>query len=426
MRLSFFEPRPRTQRGRGDFSRPSRRFLGLSASIGKRAVCGAMLSTNGEGLSAALQVEETLAIPLPDFHAERLESATSDAEPGLQLAVHAELVADLTDLFADLCSQLIGRAGANGESIWAIGLGELVVASRERGVAPRCVSLGDAAKLAAATGLAVIDGFPAADLVRRGCGDRLAALPLWLLLARHEAIETNSPRLLLELGRESRLTMLPPFSAAAGEGLLRRIGFARAPGLAALDRLTRALTGDLERYDPGGRLGAQGRLREEWLAPWLEYFASESAPEAISSPRHSANELHDALRSATAALAATLAGRIGSFIGGRFSEVEILLAGGGRRNGLLLRELAARMPAEAVMHPITEFGLRDESLAPATAAILAMFFVDRVAGNLPHLTGADGARVLGRLTPGNPATLRRLLQQMSARTPETSTLRDAI
>jgi anhydro-N-acetylmuramic acid kinase len=339
---------------------------------------------------------------------------------------YAELLADLTDLHVDVCSQLIGRAGLDSDAILAIGLSDWLLESRFRGAAPSAISLCDAARLAAATGLPVIDGFPAADLARRGGGAPLAPLPLWLLLARRNAPDAKPFRLLWELGRQSRFTLLPPFSDAGAESIVRRIRFARGPGLAPIDRLTQQLTAGAERFDPGGRLGAQGRLRDQWLAPWSEFFGNDESIISRDTLPNSPATLHDALRLATHALAATLAERVTNFVGGRFSEVEIVLAGGGRRNGLLLREIIARLPAEAAIHPLTEYGLRDESLSPAVAAILALFFIDRVAGNLPHITGSDASRVLGRLTPGNPATLRRLLLQMSARTPETQKLRDAM
>jgi anhydro-N-acetylmuramic acid kinase len=194
--------------------------------------------------------------------------------------------------------------------------------------------------------------------------------------------------------------------------------------LLAIDRLAQRLTRGAERFDPGGRLGAQGHLREEWIESWLEFF--REAPVARELPHLVDGNLHDALRVATHALAVAVAERLSAFLGPQSAETEIVLVGGGRRNGLLLREIMSRLPADAAIHSVAEIGLRDESLTAASTAILAMLFVDRVAGNLPHLTGAEGSRILGRLTPGASAPFRRLLVEMTSRSPETLTLRDAV
>ena len=75
---------------------------------------------------------------------------------------------------------------------------------------------------------------------------------------------------------------------------------------------------------------------------------------------------------------------------------------------------------------IADLGIDSEALEPACIAILALFHVDQVPANRPEITGAEVARVLGRLTPGSPQSWQRLLAHMGASRPEVRPLRSAL
>ena len=60
------------------------------------------------------------------------------------------------------------------------------------------------------------------------------------------------------------------------------------------------------------------------------------------------------------------------------------------------------------------------------AALLGMFHIDQLPGNLPTLTGARSQRILGRLTPGRPSNWRQLIRAMAQHQPAPMKLKDAI
>lgn len=60
------------------------------------------------------------------------------------------------------------------------------------------------------------------------------------------------------------------------------------------------------------------------------------------------------------------------------------------------------------------------------AATLGLFHIDQLPANLPHLTGADSQRILGRLTPGRPTNWRQLIRAMSQYQPAPMKLKDAV
>ena len=104
---------------------------------------------------------------------------------------------------------------------------------------------------------------------------------------------------------------------------------------------------------------------------------------------------------------------------------RIVVTGGGQHNGMLLREIAARLSPIPVS-PLGKLGITDDALEPACVALLALFHLDQVPGNLSAVTGAEIPRVLGRLTPGSPQSWRRLLHQMAGAEPTIRPLRSAL
>jgi anhydro-N-acetylmuramic acid kinase len=104
---------------------------------------------------------------------------------------------------------------------------------------------------------------------------------------------------------------------------------------------------------------------------------------------------------------------------------ELILTGGGQRNGLLLREIAARFPSVR-LRQLRDLNFADEALDAASVALLARFYVDQVPASTPSISGAQTPRILGRLTPGDPAVWQRLVREMAADQPAMMSLRNAV
>jgi anhydro-N-acetylmuramic acid kinase len=76
----------------------------------------------------------------------------------------------------------------------------------------------------------------------------------------------------------------------------------------------------------------------------------------------------------------------------------LLVCGGGALNGQLMRRLQALLP-QASVQPTDARGLPAMQVEAAAFAWLAQACVTRQAGNLVSVTGAQGPRVLGSITP---------------------------
>jgi anhydro-N-acetylmuramic acid kinase len=77
---------------------------------------------------------------------------------------------------------------------------------------------------------------------------------------------------------------------------------------------------------------------------------------------------------------------------------ELLVCGGGARNGALMARLGALWPGLAVA-ATDSAGLPAQQVEAAAFAWLARRFCERRPGNHPGVTGAAGLRVLGALYP---------------------------
>ena len=97
------------------------------------------------------------------------------------------------------------------------------------------LALCDAARLAESTGMNVVYAFPARDLALGGRGGPITAVAEWMLLRSQ-----LRNRVLLDLGRTTRLTYLPAASTDRAE--TKVVSFEVGPGTAILDMLVERLT----------------------------------------------------------------------------------------------------------------------------------------------------------------------------------------
>jgi anhydro-N-acetylmuramic acid kinase len=104
---------------------------------------------------------------------------------------------------------------------------------------------------------------------------------------------------------------------------------------------------------------------------------------------------------------------------------ELLLSGPGRCHRFLRRALQQRLP-EVRLLSVDDSGIPSEYLPAAAAALLAQLHTDLIPANCSSLTGTRAPRILGRLTPGDPAIWHRLLAQMAESLPQKVPLRNAV
>jgi anhydro-N-acetylmuramic acid kinase len=265
---------------------------------------------------------------------------------------------------------------------------------------------GEAQAIAAALGIPVVSNFRPADMLAGGQGAPLVPLLDYVLFA-----SSKRGRVLQNIGGIANLTAIP-----AGAGADRAIAFDTGPGNMVMDALAQELFA--KPFDRNGGLAAEGAV----LAPALkaalrnpyfqlkpprtagrEQFGREYAAKFLAACRRHSDKPEDALATATALTAETIALSYKQFVlaqmKGRRSGVDYIVSGGGARNHTLMAMLARRLePLGCDLAASEEFGLPVEAKEAAAFALLAWQTWHHRPGNMPAATGAARAAILGQVT----------------------------
>ena len=291
--------------------------------------------------------------------------------------------------YAATVSELLSSAGMPAASVQAIGChGQTVRHRPERGYTTQ---IGNAALLAELTGIRVVADFRSRDVAAGGQGAPLAP-------AFHAAVfaDVQEDRAALNLGGIANLTSLPRKGDITG--------FDSGPGNCLLDLWARKHLG--APYDDAGRWAAGAKPVPALLERLLtEPYFSAAPPkstgrdlfnEAWLQSRLTGKDDPQAVQATLLELTVrTIADAIARHCRG---AQRVIACGGGVRNDALMRRLA-ELVAPAALETSERHGV-DPQLVEATAfAWLAKRTLEGQSGNLPAVTGARGARVLGAIYP---------------------------
>ncbi len=405
--------------GRAYLDETTRWSIGLHVSYRCRRVEGVLIAASGRGRDAWIDIKAAKALAVPDAAAALFRQLSGTLTGTILHDALPELRSGLARVEAELCKELLAQAAVPNSKILAVGVDDPGIWGGGISSVESYLGLCDAALLAELTGLNVIDAFPARDLAQGGQGGPITALPEWILLQ-----DPLRERLILDLGRTVRMTYLPAGREATAPE--RVLAFEVGPGTRLLDELTHRLTGGQHSFDRGGSMAVQGRRIDDLLEHWLA-DPSFNRPLPRWHPRGMQPErfLSDAIRMAVDSdwtvrdLLCTAAHLIAESVVQALrwlpSDAQVdqmLLTGGGRHNGMLLREINARMPHLSTVH-VQELGVPDGVLSAASAAVLVLCHVDHMPAGQAASAGAERRCVLGRLTPGSAENWQRLLQQMT-------------
>ncbi len=262
------------------------------------------------------------------------------------------------------------------------------------------LQMGAPAFIAAAAGTAVVSDFRAADLAQGGEGAPLVPWADWRLFQH-----PTRYRVALNLGGIANLTLLPPGTTARGVA-----GFDTGPGNMACDALMQACSGGRQMYDRGGALAWRGTVQAGLLRQWLRHpFFRRPPPNSAGREQFGAPYVAELRRQAPgvapADLMATLAAltartvALGVRRGGRAAlQAEVIAAGGGVRNRAIMAALARELP-RCRWRTSDELGVPAQAREAIAFALLGEAYLRGEPANLPRVTGARRAVVLGSLTP---------------------------
>jgi anhydro-N-acetylmuramic acid kinase len=267
---------------------------------------------------------------------------------------------------------------------------------------------GEPAVLAAALGVPVVSNFRPADILAGGQGAPLVSLLDYVLFAH-----PKRGRILQNIGGIANLTAIP-----AGASPAQTLAFDTGPGNMVIDALAQQLFN--KRFDRNGAIAARGTVLIPVLTTALrnpyfylkpprtagrEEFGREYAAKFLASCRqHSANP-EDALATATAFTAETIAQSYKQFVSRKMrhnksnTTIDYIVSGGGARNHSLMAMLTQRLESLGCeLASIDEFGMPAEAKEAAAFALMAWQTWHRRPGNVPAATGAVHPVILGQVS----------------------------
>jgi len=358
---------------------------------------GLISGTSMDGIDAVLASFENDSLRLHTTHAHAypvelrslLQAAISDPEAcGLERL--GMLDRWTGECFRDAALAVIEKSAVDKTCVAAIGSHGQTLQHQPNSEHPFSLQIGDAATIAAGTGITTVADFRPADIAAGGQGAPLVP-PFHEWLFRTHA----APSVVLNIGGIANITSLP-----AGDEPV--IGFDTGPGNTLLDAWISAHRNLA--YDNNGQWSASGEVVETLLsnlaadgyfsaAPpkstGLEYFNLDWL-NPFNTEQYEPVDVQATLCELSAITIATAIRKYAS------ATSEVYICGGGVHNGDLMQRIRRNL-AETNISSTQEVGLDPDWVEAAAFAWLAMRTINNQSGNLPSVTGASRKVVLGAI-----------------------------
>lgn len=399
------------------FGSPMQRLFDLATKEEKHIV-GLISGTSADGIDAALvrvrghagdaldpherlQLEAFDTFPYPAALREQLLAASLPGAGTVDLICRLNIA--VGECFAQAALKIIALAGAKPEDVDCIGshgqtIHHLPYAEPLAGIPTSgTLQIGEPSLIAKRTGIITVADFRAADMALGGQGAPLVPFLDFMVLR-----STELTRGVLNIGGISNLTVLKKNCELADV-----IAFDNGPGNMVMDALAQKFFN--KAFDEGGELAGGGKVSPELLHELLQhpYFAKpipkstgreEFGAMYVEKLIHHAANLQlatcDLLATATALTVETIS-RDAQLLEKRLGKIdELIVSGGGMHNQTLMSMLRQRF---AKVTTTSDYGLPGDAKEAILFAVLANETIRGLAGNVPSVTGAKAATVLGKI-----------------------------
>lgn len=340
-----------------------------------------------------LRLDSGQTYPYPPPLRDRLMAL---CQPGTN-EIAAMLAADV-ELGRFIAQSILGflkDRGLKAGEVRAIGSHGQTIRHLPDGPNPNTLQIGDPNTLAEVTGITTVADFRRRDMAAGGQGAPLVP-------AFHKAVfaKPGETRVVVNIGGIANITILPSAPDAPV------IGFDTGPGNVLMDGwYRRHLSGDCDR---GGQWASSGTQDEDLLrAMGKEAYLHKPAPKSTGRELFNEAWLDTMLGGRTlrpedvqASLCQFTARTIVQAIRDSAGTVDrILVCGGGVHNGELMRRLQAEAGDSVPVGSTAELGIDPDFVEAACFAWMAAQTLDGSTANLPSVTGARRAVILGGIYP---------------------------
>ena len=301
----------------------------------------------------------------------------------------------------------ISLIGSHGQTIYHQGIPGIIHGARR---VESTLQIGEIAIIAERTGVATIGNFRPGDIAAGGQGAPLVPFVDYILY-RHAQLS----RIALNIGGIANVTVIP-----AGATPDKVMAFDTGPGNMVIDALVEKLTRGRQTYDRNAKIALTGRTVPELLTRMMrdrylrmkppktagrEQFGRHYAEEILTWGRRHHASMPDVIRTATVFTALSIADAFRRFILPRTEVHELIAAGGGTLNPLIMAQLAAAIPDIDIISS-SRFGLPSEAKEAFAFAVLAYEAYHKRPNNIPSATGANHPAILGNLVCRPPKSVK--------------------
>lgn len=351
------------------------RAIGLMSGTSLDGVDAALIETNGED---QVQCGPSLTVPYTAKLRERLRRSLGGRTP-----VKA-VERDMTAVHAEAVEALLSRIGQKAAAIDVVGFhGQTIVHRPAEGVTWQ---IGDAAALAARTGIDVVADFRSADVAAGGEG-----APFVPVFHRALSGPLERPLAVLNIGGVANVTWI------GSDGDL--LAFDTGPGNALIDDWMLTHTG--KPIDADGATAARGKVNGQALAQLMAHaYFSRRPPKSLDRNAFDPAPIEklsteDGAATLTAFTAHTVAAAAAHFPA---PVTAWILTGGGRRNPALLQALRTALPGVAIK-AAEEVGWDGDALEAQAFGYLAVRSRRGLPLSFPRTTGVGQPMIGGKYFP---------------------------
>ena len=360
----------------------------------------ALVKIRGSGEDTEVRVEDFICREYSDAAKTLLLSSGSlraGSVSDLNFLLGREFAAAVFDLLrkAALKTTDVDLVGTHGQTVFhnPPSLGEGVSST---------LQLGEADVICETTGITTVGDFRTRDIAAGGEGAPLIPYLDYLLFsgAGKEVIAQN-------IGGISNCTLV------AGK-LKETLAFDTGPGNSLIDSVVRIASGGERSFDEGGAIAGEGSVNKDIFRrlmknPYLdmeppkstgkELFGEQMAGRLFSLAEKKGVSLPDLLRTLVEFTVCSIVSAYERFVYPRADVGEVVLSGGGARNPVMVSRLREKLvPVRLSLSD--EHGIPSDAKEAVGFAVLANETVCAKSANVPGVTGARDATILGKISIG--------------------------
>lgn len=185
----------------------------------------------------------------------------------------------------------------------------------------------------------------------------------------------------------------------------KTLAFDTGPGNCLIDLAVQKMTRGAFSYDAGGKIAAQGWIDQKAVRKMIRHpYFSQKPPKSTGRELFNQKFIdsylkklrpHDQIATLTFFTAYTIHESAVRFLPASLSE--LIVSGGGSKNKTLMKDLESLF-AKTRVRTIEDWGIPTQAKEPAAFAFFALQALRGKINHEPKGTGANGARVLGKLT----------------------------